>query len=185
MSKPNKRFLRFNKVHYTRSFRECFFDSLNQEIEKMIICSPYFGNLPPPFKNLLEFCKTQIQRGTKNIQIITGPLNSNNNRLSEKTAIELELEGVNVFIREKPYLHAKLYHFEYSRGYFRSFVGSSNFSNGGFKNNYELVAELIGSGTKTPIQKEIDRLFDSQATLPFKYWHQRKLQSNHKENIQC
>ena len=185
MGKSSKNFVKFGEVHYTRSFRDCFFGTLSEDIDKIIICSPYFGLLPPPFKSLLEFCKKQIQRGTENIQIITGPLNSSNNRLSEKIAIELELEGVGIFIRENPFLHAKLYHFEYSRGYFRSFVGSSNFSNGGFVNNHELVAELIGHGTKTPIHREIERLFDSRATLPFKNWHLRKLQSIDKEGVGC
>lgn len=175
MSQPSKNFVRFNEVHYTKNFRDCFISSLSHEIDKIIICSPYFGKLPPPFTTLLEFCQRQLQRGTENIQIITGPLNANNG-LSEETAVDLEQEGVNVFIRENPFLHAKLYHFEYSRGYFRSFVGSANFTKGGFSRNQELVAELIGNGTRTPIHREIARLFDPQITRPFQHWHQRKLQ---------
>ena len=87
--------------------------------------------------------------------------------------MDLEAQGVEIYIRDNPYLHAKLYHFDYNQGYFRSFVGSSNFTTGGFKTNYELVAEIEGVGTNSPFHVEIDRMIDRGA-WPLNYWFVRK-----------
>ena len=164
-----KTHITFQEVYYTREFKKRFISSFSEAIDRMVICSPYIGRLFSPFNSILEFCRTQISRGTREIQIITCPPGSGNSTISKETARHLESQGVEIFIRMSPNLHAKLYHFEYIKGYFRSFVGSSNFSLGGFENNHELVAEIEGVGENTPFHREIDRLL-GKGTQPYRNW---------------
>jgi phosphatidylserine/phosphatidylglycerophosphate/cardiolipin synthase-like enzyme len=97
-------------------------------------------------------------------------------------AKQLALEGVEIFIRATPYLHAKFYHFDYMRGFYRSFVGSSNFTIGGFERNYELVAELEGVGTRSPSHREIARMGD-QGAMPYNVWVSHALPKGEEEMI--
>ena len=159
----------FQDVHYTRSFQQRFLASLSEQIDRIVICSPYFGRLPAPFNDLLQFCIYQQRRNVKNIQIITRPPGSDNTALTGTMAREVARLGVEIFVRVNPYLHAKFYHFDYDSGYFRSFIGSSNFTLGGFRRNYELVAEIEGVGKKSPCHREIERA-QNKGAIPYHSW---------------
>ena len=159
----------FKEIHYTRSFQRQFRSSLSEPIDRIVICSPYFGGLPAPFDDVLQFCLTQKRRGVDDVQIITRPPGADKTALSPEIARELTHQGISLFVRVSPYLHAKFYHFDYMRGYFRSFVGSSNFTLGGFSRNYELVAEVEGVGVESPCHREIARMRDKGA-LPYEAW---------------
>ena len=87
-----------------------------------------------------------------------------------ETAKFLSTKDVEIYFYTQPYLHAKLYHLEYRKGYFRSFVGSSNFTIGGLKNNHEVVAEMEGVGDNSPCHQEIQRLLGSRGTLCYQSW---------------
>jgi phosphatidylserine/phosphatidylglycerophosphate/cardiolipin synthase-like enzyme len=118
----------------------------------------------------------------KSIQIITRPPGSDENALSIEIAKKLAAEGVEIFIRTNPYLHAKFYHFDYTRGFYRSFIGSSNFTIGGFVRNHELVAEVEGVGTHSPCHREIARMRD-QGAMPYNVWVLHALPRGNEETI--
>ena len=84
------------------------------------------------------------------------------------------MNDVEVVVKVSPYLHAKLYHIEYRKGYFRSFVGSSNFTLGGLKRNHELVAEVEGVGENSPCHREIRRLVGGGA-MSYTTWMAREM----------
>ncbi len=90
-------------------------------------------------------------------------------------AKRLASKNVELFVYVNPYLHAKLYHFEYRKGYFRSFIGSSNFTLGGMKKNHEVVAEMEGVGDNSPCHQEIQRLLNSGATVRYEAWVARNM----------
>ncbi|WP_193371143.1 phospholipase D family protein [Pelagibius marinus] len=182
MEETKRNRITYQDVHYTRSFYQRFISSLSEPIDSLVICSPYFDQLPSPFDNVLDFCIDQFRRGAKNIQIITRPPGKDSNALSVDIAKRLAAEGVEIFIRTQPYLHAKLYHFDYSRGFFRSFIGSSNFTIGGLKRNYELVAELEGVGGSSPSHREIARMRDRGA-MPYNVWVSHELPEGQEETL--
>lgn len=90
--------------------------------------------------------------------------------MSREVARRLSEQGVEIFIRTSPYLHAKLYHLEYSKGYFRTFVGSANFTIGGLERNHELMAEMEGVGDASACHREIERMQLNQGAVPYAAW---------------
>lgn len=166
-------------LHFTRPFRERFVSSLSEPISRVTICSPFFDKLPAPFKDVIGFCSFMAVRGTEAIQIITRPPGKDKQAMTMEVAKFLATKGVNIIVRSDPYLHAKLYHLEYARGYYRCFVGSANFTLGGFERNYELVAELEGTGNGA-IQREIARMTAGGA-MPFEAWIARGQPSGEEE----
>jgi hypothetical protein len=161
----------FQDLYYTRDFRNRFIESLSDSISQAVICSPFFSDkLPDPFKDIQGFCNFLSARGTEPecIQIITRPPGSDNG-MSFETAKLLAGQGIDLLFRPKPCLHAKVYHFEYARGYFRTFVGSANFTLGGFERNHELVTEMEGVGANGPCHRELARLAQ-QGALSYNQW---------------
>lgn len=165
----NNTILNVMDVHMTRKFRESFMSSFSEDISSMTLCSPYFDKLPNPFRNIVEFCRFVQSRSNSKIEIITGPPGRENTSLSLEFANALAVQDVDIFVRTQPYLHAKFYHLEYVRGYFRSYVGSANFTRGGFERNDELVVEMVGSGDSSPVHREISRLRDV-GSMPLNLW---------------
>lgn len=166
----------------TKHFREKFITSFNEPIESILLCSPFFDRLPAPFNNVLEFCTLMQKRGAENIQIVTRPPTGRDNTLEQSVAKLLNERGVSIFVRSKPYFHVKLYHIEYSTGRFKTFVGSANFTTGGFERNYELMAELQGSGKETECHREIARMRDVGA-LPYEKWVTQGLPNGTMESV--
>ena len=158
----------FQGVYYTRDFKNRFISSLSDRISQAIICSPFFDKLPAPFGDVSGFCRFLTNRGTDNIQIITRPPGSDQG-MSREVAKYLAAQGVEILIRAKPYLHAKMYHFEYERGYFRTFVGSANFTMGGFERNHEIVTEMEGVGSESPCHRELARM-SKQGAMTYNAW---------------
>lgn len=161
----------FQEVYYTREFKKRFISSLSEgQIKNAVICSPYFDRLPKPFDDILGFCFFLRKRGAERIQVITRPPGDDKQAMTVDMAHRLAAEDVEIFIRTTPYLHAKLYHFEYERGNFRSFVGSANFTIGGFERNHELVTEIEGVGESSPCHREILRLQAVGGAMTFTAW---------------
>ena len=167
MRRPNRPAVQ--EVHDTRRFYHRFLGSFSEPIERLVVCSPYFRLLPRPFDNVLQFCVHQQRRGVGQIEIITRPPGADELALTQDLAQELEGIGVDLFVRVKPYLHAKLYHFEYPKGFFRTFVGSANFTKGGLERNYEIVAEIEGVGDRSPCHTAIARL-QGPGAMPYRLW---------------
>jgi phosphatidylserine/phosphatidylglycerophosphate/cardiolipin synthase-like enzyme len=172
----------FNDLFHTRDFRRQFISSFSEPIESIIICSPFFDGLPPPFKDVIEFCAFMQRRGTEDIQIVTRPPGAHQ-AMSLTTAKQLSGMGVKLFIRSTPFYHVKMYHIEYTRGYFKTFVGSANFTMGGFDRNSELVAELQGSGNATACHREIARMRDSGGALSYGAWAGKGQPQGDKETV--
>jgi phosphatidylserine/phosphatidylglycerophosphate/cardiolipin synthase-like enzyme len=157
-------------VHYTRAFRQRFISSLSEQISHIVLCSPYFDSLPAPFGDVLGFCNFMQRRGTESIDIITRPPGTDLQALKLDTAKRLAAQGVRIFIRATPYLHAKMYHIEYAKGYYRTFVGSANFTIGGFDRNHEVVAEIEGVGIGSACHREIARMQELRSAQTFEAW---------------
>lgn len=160
----------FQELHHTRAFRQRFISALSDPISSLAICSPFFDRFPKPFENVVGFCRHLQVRGTEQIQVITRPPGCDKSAMSVEVARELASLGVELFIRSQPYHHAKMYHFEYLKGYFRSFVGSANFTMGGFERNYELVAEMEGVGNASPCHRELKRMQETGGALSYHAW---------------
>ena len=173
----HKENITLKNIHFTREFYRRFLISLSEPISEIVICSPYFGKLPKPFDNIVSFCSLQITRGVDVIRVITGPPGADKTAMSIEAAKILAVKGVEIFIRTSPYLHAKLYHIEYRKGYFRSFIGSSNFTLGGLKLNYELVTEMEGVGDNSPCHREIQRLLNTSGSVSYNAWIKNDLPS--------
>ena len=162
-------------VHYTRSFWKTFLTSFSDPISELLICSPYFGKLPGPFENIVKFCEYQLNRGVEKIRIVTPPPTKQESSLSIEDAARLVKNDIEVLIWLSPFLHAKVYHIEYRRGHFKSFVGSSNFTIGGLKRNHEVVAEIEGVGKKSPCHREIQRLVSGRTTVNYTHWLRQQM----------
>ena len=165
----NKAKITFQDVHFTRAFRDRFISSMSDDIRQAVICSPYFDKLPVPFSDVSGFCAFLQRRGTEDIQIITRPPGKDRQALSLDMAKRLASQDIEIYIRPTPFLHAKLYHFEYRKGYFRTFVGSSNFTLGGLVNNHELMMEIEGVGNGSPCHREIARM-QANNTVTYTAW---------------
>ena len=183
MSIQSRDRLTFEDLYFTREFYRRFLSSLSDPIREIVICSPYFGQLPAPFMDVRQFCAQQQRRGVASIRIITRPPGKESTSLPISVAKDLVTSGVEVFVYTSPYLHAKLYHFEYRKGYFRSFVGSSNFSIGGFRNNHELVAEMEGVGRNSPSHREIERMLNSNGTVKYEAWVANSMPSGKEQEL--
>lgn len=160
----------FQELYYTKTFRERFISALSDPVSTVMICSPFFDRLPSPFADVVAFCRFMQIRGTEDIQIITRPPGCDKVAMSKDVAKSLVDMGVELFIRSKPYHHAKMYHLEYITGRFRSFVGSANFTMGGFERNYELIAEIEGVGRESPCHREILRMQLGGGALSYHAW---------------
>lgn len=159
----------FSDLHLTKNFRQQFAGSFSEPIQTILICSPFFDKLPEPFKDIVSFCALMQRRGTDDIQIVTRPPIGFSGSMTPDTAKLLSEMGVQIFVRARPYFHAKMYHIEYESGRFKTFVGSANFTKGGFERNFELVAELQGSGGGTACHREIATMREKGA-LTFEAW---------------
>lgn len=167
--------IRFKEIYDTTAFFRRLRASLAENPDEILICSPYFDSLPKPFRDILAFCAVWQRRGVDLIRIITAPPGSNSSSMPVSVARRLAAINVELFIYRRPTLHAKLYHFEYQHGNFRSFVGSANFTVGGLVRNHDLVAELNGVGKRSPCHREIESMLASRDTMKYEAWAAKHL----------
>lgn len=125
------------EVLITRQFKQEFENCLRLNPDEVKIVVPYFGTTP--FGDIIRFAYNLMRRGRK-LHLITRPPGTRNNDISLDQAQLLARMNVNLRICHQPFLHAKIYQFCFPRGVCRGFVGSANFSKGGFESNYEMVA---------------------------------------------
>ena len=146
------------EVLHTREFTRAFLGSLSREIQKMTIVSPFVTPIPG-FRSPLEFYINLATRmPNASFEIVTSPPNdSKHNVFAWYEAKLIAQLGVSVMIRPSK-LHSKVYYVQYPEGDSSTFVGSSNFTKGGFQTNFETVAHWRRSQPDLEIERELARL---------------------------
>ena len=146
------------QVLNTRYFRRQFLSSLSREVIKLAIVSPYVTPIPG-FRTTHEFFSNLVARlPDASLELVTAPPDDDkNNALSWQEAELIDRLGVNLTIRPNK-LHSKVYYVRYLEGDSSSFVGSANFTKGGFANNDETVAFWRRSEPDREMEKELARL---------------------------
>ena len=147
------------EVLSTRRFRRRFLQSLSREMLWIAIVSPFVTAIPG-FSSTYDFFRFLLSRRPElTIDLVTTPpQDGQNGVLSLREAKLIEELGVRLSIRSNPTLHSKVYYVQYLQGDSSSFVGSANFTRGGFESNDETVAYWRRSGADVQVKKEIARL---------------------------
>lgn len=163
-----------HEVYATNKFYSRFLSSLSEGVARVVICSPAFDTLPKPFNDIIGFCHFLQQRDVEKVVIITRPPSCDAAALPQEAARFLDSKGIDIVIRTTPKLNAKLYHLEFKKGWFRSFVGSADFTFSGLETNQEVVAEVEGVGSLAPCQREISKLVSDNDAMSFPIWIHRR-----------
>ncbi len=128
---------------------------------------------------VLEFAKFVISRGTERLEIVTCPPLADDHKQDSPNVItrnEAELisaEGVSLKIRETN-LHAKLYYFEFDDPKrYAAFIGSANFTMGGFERNDETMVRIEHPDHHSEVLREVTRL-STFGSFPYHIWKTRK-----------
>ena len=143
----------------TRHFRRQFMSSLSREMVALSIVSPFVRPIPGfdtvgGFFGHLKGRMPQIS-----ITLVTRPPDDRqNNVLSWQEAELIVRLGVSLVIRPSPTLHSKVYYVQYADGDTSSFVGSANFTTGGFERNDESIAFWRRGTSDAEVERELARL---------------------------
>ncbi len=122
-----------------------------------------------PCKGVLEFCEFVLGRGTSQITIVTRPPESQGATLRRVEAEQIEVAGVDLRIRKSPDLHSKIYFFAYDDAVFAAFIGSANFTKGGFEDNDETMTMIQNLEDRPEVQRELNRL-TMFGSYPYSSW---------------
>ena len=146
------------EVLRTREFKKAFLGSLSREIAKMAIVSPFVTPIPG-FASTVEFFRNlAIRMPNASFDFVTAPPHDKKqNVLSWNEANLIAQLGVTLIIRPRK-LHSKVYYVRFSEGDSSSFVGSANFTKGGFQTNDETVAYWRRSEPDIEVERELARL---------------------------
>lgn len=166
---------RFNfiepEILYTRTFRQKFGASLRPGLIQVDMVVPYIGK--SPWGDIEQFALMLLRKDCIFNLTTSPPSEHEKSRLSPDTAEKLVHAGVNLNIRSGSTLHSKIYQFTFrasseERFIARvAFVGSANFSKGGFKNNDETVAFFQGKADNDRVATEIARLSTGNGSQPY------------------
>lgn len=166
------------KVLPTRQFSTSFRTLLAEGPSALTIVSPFLTPVKG-WASVLQFSKFVLSRGTSKLEIVTcPPLNDNHgmawpNCITLSEAELIEAEGVSLKIRETN-LHAKLYYFEFEEpARYAAFIGSSNFTAGGFERNDETMVRIEHPDDREEVRREVARL-STQGSFPYQIWKSRK-----------
>lgn len=143
----------------TRGFKMAFLASLSRPVSGLSVVSPFITPIPG-FKTTHNFFRNFVNRHPDaSVVLVTRPPNDARQEvLSWQEAQLIEALGVNVRIWSSPPLHSKVYYFKYAEGDYSSFVGSANFTKGGFESNVETTAHWRGVDRHDPVERELARL---------------------------
>jgi phosphatidylserine/phosphatidylglycerophosphate/cardiolipin synthase-like enzyme len=168
------------RVYPTRQFAASFRSLLAEGPSSLTIVSPFLTPVKG-WASVLEFTRFVISRGTQTLEIVTcPPLLDDHGQISPNiiTRTEADLisaEGVSLKIRECN-LHAKLYYFEFEDPKrYAAFVGSSNFTAGGFERNDETMVRIEHPDDHGEVLKEVTRL-STYGSFPYHVWKTRRFQ---------
>lgn len=153
----------------TRKFKTAFFRCVSRNPQNLTVVSPYVGGLPG-FKNIVDFTRHLYNKiDGFQFRLITRPPSNAYENLNTEQAKALSLLGVDLLVRTKPILHSKIYQFYFPEGDSASFIGSANFTLGGFERNEESVAYFRDPSENKKISQEINRL-STYGSIPFNLW---------------
>lgn len=152
----------------TRALRDKFSQCLGRSPLQVAVVTPYVGETP--WGDIVKFSRDLVKRECK-VQLITRRPGSGQDVISFDEADELEKLGVDLRIRTQPKLHSKIYQFSFRQKDMAAFVGSANFTAGGFGRNDETVAFLQKKEDNKAVAAEISRL---AAAGSVQYWLWRK-----------
>ena len=112
------------------------------------------------FNSTHEFFRQILARMPDvSISLVTSPpSDTQNNVLSWQEADLIDALGVQLIIRSSPTLHSKIYYIRYREGDTSCFLGSANFTRGGFEGNDETVALWRRSSDDPQVEREMARL---------------------------
>lgn len=158
------------RILHTRSFRKLFWSLVGQGPTDMAIVSPYLGGLPE-FDSTVAFAQYVMRVAGTSLTLITRPPlgGGADGIITETEANGLEALGVNLLVRQAPLLHSKVYRMTFGNGKQVGFVGSANFSLGGFCRNDETVAFFAASADNERIAYELARL-GGEGTIAYAEW---------------
>lgn len=152
----------------TRLFRLEFMQCIGRHPTAMRVVSPFIGKLPA-FENIVEFARDLLRYETCTFQVVTQPPGSGSDRLTHTQAEAIVRLGVDLLVRSSPTLHSKIYHFKFADDRQTAFVGSANFTLGGFNRNDETMAMMIHSVHNRAVRAELDRL-SGRGSIPYSHW---------------
>lgn len=149
------------RILHTRRFRKLFWQFVGQGPFDLKVVSPFLGGLPE-FPSVVEFARWFLREEGRSLTLVTRPPRSEEDAISgimtDTQAEAVVSLGVKLLIRVTPILHSKVYQLRLSDDRTISFVGSANFTIGGFSVNDETVAFLGGASENERVSKEISRL---------------------------
>lgn len=167
------------RVHPTRQFASSFRALLAEGPSALTIVSPFLTAVRG-WGSVLHFSKFVLSRGTSKLEIVTCPPLSDNhglewpNCITQSEADLIEAAGVLLKIRE-PNLHSKVYYFEFADPKrYAAFIGSGNFTSGGFERNDETMVRIEHPDDHLEVLREVERL-SAYGSFPYHIWKSRKL----------
>ena len=169
------------QVQHRSDFKKNFMRSLANDCN-LIIISPFITAIKP-WKSINEFAKFFLNKHSGTLSFVTRPPSHDQGLLDSSMADLLSAIGVNLIIRSQPPLHSKIYFFDYFTGDYTAYIGSANFTKGGFENNDESIVKIRSTDHKTSILKEVTRLTGNGA-VPYNVWRSRNADqiNNHRRN---
>lgn len=154
---------------FTNRTNESFekeFKSKFQSSNKLVVASGYFGatTLKKLKKNILSISKKGECKILFGMVFHRGVTKAQNQILIELNAMLRQINPDNgIFISRKPY-HGKIYHFSDDDND-HVYLGSSNFSEQGFKNRWECTVKIESPETKNQTIEYLNFLFSHKLTV--------------------
>ena len=152
----------------TRLFRREFLQCVRLNPSSIRVVSPFIGKIPP-FGNIVDFSRSVLQHENCTFQLVTRPPGKENGTITPIQAEAIVRLGVDLLIRVSPCLHSKIYHFEFREGNQAAFVGSANFTHGGFDRNDETMAIMRDSTDNRRVNGELERI-SGRGSVPYPIW---------------
>lgn len=156
------------KVLATRGFAKLFWRLVGLGPSSLVVVSPFVGGFKM-FPGVVEFTRYLLRGGDCAFTLVTRPPRKSSVEgwegiITQADAEVMALLGARLVIRPKPLLHSKVYQFSLPSGKIVGFVGSANFSRGGFERNDESVAVFSGTEENLSLSAEIARLMGPGST---------------------
>ncbi len=147
------------EILHTRLFREKFMRCLSHNPCFLQIAVPYIGKIPG-HGSIVEFSRFFMgnEGEERQFTLITRPPGSGAESVGIREAEIITNMGVELIIRTQKFLHSKIYQFTFSEGNRAAFVGSANFTMGGFDRNIETMAYFLKKGDNAKVASELERL---------------------------
>jgi len=165
------------EILITRKFKQQFMTCLQRHPVSLRIATPYIGRIPA-FGDIVKFSYFFLREEGITFQLITCPptTTETSQYISVANAEIIVKLGVDLIIHINPNLHSKVYQFSFNENYKVSFVGSANFSIGGFEKNAETVAMFLDPEINVRVEAELNRLafYGSAGFAKWKYFYSIK-----------